>query len=403
MDRYYNPHIPPNVPQARVYDFNIYDYGGKDPFETIHDMFSSGVPEVFWTRHNGGHWLIFGAKAISEAVVDTKRFSSSRPIVPDDQNFDEPFFLPLWSDPPAHAGLRKVIAPLLLPARISKLEERMRRFTESIAARIKERGECEFMREFATEMPVVVFLQFLDLPLSDRERLLEIGENVVKPKPGVHRAAPLQELMDYLRPIIESRLASPGDDVISQLVTQAVDGRPLTGDEMMKLTISVLLGGLETTTSALGFITRFLAGAPAARRQLIENPSLIPAAVEELLRRYPPTLSGRVLTEDFEFRGASMRKGDHAMWTLGMFNLDERQFPDAMRVDFGRKKTPHLTFGAGIHFCVGAFLARAELRIFLERWLSVIPDFTVRSDVPVQYRTGLTMSLENLPLQIRAA
>jgi cytochrome P450 len=146
-------------------------------------------------------------------------------------------------------------------------------------------------------------------------------------------------------------------------------------------------------------MTRYLAESAEAREELIQKPELIPGAVEELLRRFPPTLSGRFVTEDLTFRGAAMKKGDHVLWTLGMFNLDDRQFPDPMKVDFNRKRAQHMTFGGGIHFCVGAFLARTELRIFLKHWLKIIPSFRL-SEPADTYRTGLTMSLTKLLLEI---
>jgi cytochrome P450 len=169
---------------------------------------------------------------------------------------------------------------------------------------------------------------------------------------------------------------------------------------MLRLTTSILLGGLETVTSSLGYITHHLADHPEARRYLIDNPDAIPAAVEEYLRRFPPAVTGRQATDDFEFRQVRVRKRDHVVWSTAMYNLDEKRFSNPMIVDFERKREQHSTFGIGVHFCLGAFLARMELRIFLERWLKHIPNFYVPADATFEHRTGLTMSYKRLPLVI---
>ena len=399
-DPYYNSEVPSHVPKALLHDFNIYDYRGRDPFQSIFEMHHAGLPEIFWTRHNGGHWIILGAEAINEAGPDTERFSSARPMVPDSQNFDDPAFYPLLVDPPHHGRYRKAVAPLLLPARIMQLQGGIRELTAALAQEIRTKGSCEFMREFASVMPAIVFLRYLELPLGDRERLLEMSERTVKPEEGGHRQDPIADLRDYLGPVIRERSVEPGTDIISQLVTRDVEGGPLTFDEMMKLAISILLGGLETTASTLGFITRYLAETPEARRELIAHPELISAAVEELLRRFPPLTAGRLVTGDLEFRGVPMKARDHLNWAHAMFNLDSRKFADPMRVNFNRGQNNHMTFGVGVHFCIGHFLARQELKIFLEEWLKAIPDFRVAPGEEINYRTGMTMSLVNLPLEI---
>jgi cytochrome P450 len=396
-DPFYNPTVPEHVPASLVHDFNLFDYGGREPFSIFHRMHRD-LPEMFWTRNNGGHWVVQGADAIAEMGPDTQRFSSARPYVPDSANFDDPVFYPLLVDPPLHTRYRRAVAPLLLPARIAALDASIREFTRSLAHEIKARGRCEFIADFATVMPVVVFLQYMDLPLSDRAHLVELAEHVVKPKDGDHRGNPVQGLFDYLAPFVDARMARPGNDIVSKIVTQNAEGGPLQWEEIMRLTVSILLGGLETTASVLGFMARYLAETPAARRQLVEHPALAPAAVEEMLRRFSPLMVGRTATADLNFRNVTMKKHDHAAWMLGMFNTDETRFPDAMTVDFRRPKNPHMTFGIGPHFCVGHFLARQELRVFLEEWLKIIPDFRVAPDANIAYRTGVTLGLTHLPL-----
>ncbi|WP_319798853.1 cytochrome P450 [Nitrobacter sp.] len=398
-DPYYNDVVPDTVAPARVRDFNVYDYGGRNPFNVISELHEDGIPEMIWTRHNGGHWVAFGAEAITEIASKPELFSAVRPIVPDDQNLAEPIFLPLTSDPPAHTAYRGVVAPLFTPKHIASLEAGIRAYTNEVAQRIKAKGSCDFMEDFANEMPIVVFLRFIDLPLSDRSRLLELASAVVKPEEG-HRDDPVGNLIDYLRPIIENRFANPGSDVISQIVRSEIDGRPLRPDEMLKLTMSILLGGLETVASSLGYIAHYLADHPEQRIYLRRNKDVLSGAVEELLRRFPPAVTGRQVTHNFDFRGIKVRSGDHVVWSTAMYNLDSSVFEQPMKVDFLRKRTQHSTFGVGVHFCLGAFLARLELKVFLDRWLEVNPNFHVPENAVIHHRTGLTMSYINLPLVI---
>jgi cytochrome P450 len=353
---------------------------------------------MFWTRNNGGHWIILGSDAIAEMGLDTRRFSNRRPYVPDSQNYDDPVFYPLLVDPPAHTRYRRAVAPLLLPTCVSTLDATIRHFTIELARDFRRRGHCEFVADFANVMPVVTFLRFMDLPLTDRERLVELGQQVVKPKVGNTAPDPTQALFDYLAPFIDARMAEPGDDIISKIILQEVEGGPLNREEVLRLAISILLGGLETTASVLGFIALYLAENPKARRELIEGRNLIGAAVEELLRRFSPLMYGRIVTEDFVFRGISLKRDDHVACALGMFNMDERKFSDALSVNFTKTRNRHMTFGIGPHFCVGHFLAKHEIRVFLEEWLKIIPEFRVAPEAEVRYRTGLTLGLADLPL-----
>jgi cytochrome P450 len=399
-DPFYNDSVPDRIPPELVHDFNVYDYGDRNPFELISEMHDIGYPELFWTRNNGGHWIAFGASAIGEITLDTARFSSVQPIVPESEKMSEPYIIPGLSDPPLHTGYRGVVAPLFAMKHVAKLETELGEYADEVALRIKARGHCEFMADFANEMPVVVFLRFLDLPIDDRFRLLQLATAVVRPHAGSDRNEAMENLINYARPVIEERFSNPGTDVISQIVQRKIDDRPLTLDEMLRLTSSVLLGGLETVTSVLGYVTHYLAEHPEARHYIRNNPAIIPNAVEEFLRRFPPATVGRIVTQDFSYRNVEMRKDDHVVWNTGMFNFDRSQVEDPMKVDFHRKRVQHATFGGGVHFCLGAFLARLELRVFLQHWLQKIPNFHVPEGTKLKHRAGLTSTLVELPIVI---
>ncbi|WP_319798880.1 cytochrome P450 [Nitrobacter sp.] len=320
--------------------------------------------------------------------------------MPDHQNLDEPAFLPLVLDPPIHRDYRQLVAPFFMPKAIAGLESRAVAIADELIAAIRARGECEFITDFAARMPVAIFLQLLDIPPRDRLELLDIAGAIIKPETGEHRGSPLDRLFAYVRPIIEARQAEGGTDVISQLITKSVAGRPLTFDEKVKLTATLLLGGLDTVSSSLTFMTAHLARDLALRRRLLNDPSLIPAAVEESLRRFPVASPGRIVRRRATVRGVTFEPGDHVVWPNAMYNLDDHLHANPMRFDVDRKRLPHAGFGVGVHFCIGAFLARMEMRIFLARWLARIPDFSIRPGHDLRYRVGITIALGELPLVI---
>lgn len=401
-DPFYAPDIPDHVPPELVHDFNIFEYNDGDYFEIIDGLFKSGVPPVFWTRHNGGHWVAIGIDAVNEMSTKPNLFSSRRLFVPDNQNSDVMEFPPLDVEPPLHTHYRAVVAPLFGPDRVKTVSENFRALCRKLSEDVRERGECEFIEEVASILPVQIFLDIMNLPREDGPHLRAVAHRILDPnaQDGGDRSIPLGEVEAYLRPIITSRMEQPSGDAISDLVTTTVEGRALTYEEAFKLTRSILLGGLDTTVGTMSYITRYLAYNPAARAELRGNPELIRKAVEEFLRRYPVSVIGRWMTADHDFQGAPVKAGDHVLWPVGAFNFDPSKFTDPMTVDFLRSGNRHATFGVGVHFCVGALLARTELRIFLEEWLDALPDFKVKDDFVSHYRGGFTVILERLDLQV---
>jgi cytochrome P450 len=160
----------------------------------------------------------------------------------------------------------------------------------------------------------------------------------------------------------------------------------------------ILFGGLDTVASTLGFIANFMANSPAHRRQLIEDPTLIDNAVEELMRRFPPSATARTMSRDYEYKGVSFRQGEKVYISPLLAGLDDRRYPNAWDVDFHRKDVLHNSFGTGPHRCPGSMLARLEMRLFLQEWLARIPDFSVRTAEPVVFGAGQVNCVERLVL-----
>ena len=209
-----------------------------------------------------------------------------------------------------------------------------------------------------------------------------------------------QEVWDFLKGCMADRKAHPGDDPLTALVEGDVFGRKMTENEYVGSALNFMLAGLDTTPATLSIVAHYLATQPEQRRRLVEDPSLIPLAVEELLRRFPAGVTGRMVKNDLTYKGVQLKAGDAILSPAILGNLDERRFPDPMTVDFHRKGLNQmLTFGAGPHRCVGSMLARMQIRVFMEEWLKRIPEFHVAEGEVPEMHCGIAMAMTYLPLR----
>jgi camphor 5-monooxygenase len=278
------------------------------------------------------------------------------------------------------------------------LEETVRAVAVELIEAVLPAGRCNFTTAYAEVLPVRIFLALVDLPMSDAARLKYLSDQTTRPDGSMSFVDALQALNDYLVPYVEARRANPGDDLLSTIVQTTINGRALTHEECMNLCTQVLIAGLDTVVNFLGFMMLFLARNPSHRRSLVANPSQIPSAVEEFVRRFGVVSIARLVTRDLDFHGAPLKAGDMILLPTVLHGLDERENPDPMTVDLARGSARHSTFGQGAHHCVGAHLARAELRITLEEWLKRIPDFEVAPGATIECTGGIVGCVRALPL-----
>jgi cytochrome P450 len=387
--------VPPHVPTHLVRDFDFAAIpGAHDDVHLAWQRLHDG-PRLFWSPHYGGHWVATRADDIERIQTDHRVFSHREFSLPRGY---KPFpFVPLEADPPEHADYRRVIAPFFSPVVVAKLESQVRELTISLIESFKPRGSCEFVAEFARHLPVTVFLGMIDLPLAERERFIAWGEVMTRATSSKEKQDVLRQTVEYLSRFIAERTASPKDDLISRVVKAEVNGRPVRQDEVLGMTTLLFFGGLDTVASMLSFVARFLARNPSHRRQLIDDPKLIPGAIEEFLRRHGLSNTVRILNEDAELGGVQLKKDDIIMVPISLHGLDERRFPDALSLDFKRKPV-HATFGNGPHRCPGSNLARTEVRVFLEEWLKRIPEFEITPGEQSRTATGAVNTVTYLPL-----
>jgi cytochrome P450 len=392
--------IPAHVPPDRVFDFDVYNPPGAehDFHLALKRLQDDGYPDIFWSPCNGGHWVAIRGKDIHKIFADYEHFSNTTLTVPKSSAPPVPLY-PIFADPPQHTLYRALINPSFSPKAVAALETKARALAVRLIEELKPQGRCDFVADFAQHLPIEVFMSIVDVPGTDRKQLLEWADGMVRPKqPGdVH--VTIGKIFAYAGQKIAERRANPGEDLITKLTRAEVNGRPLTDEEIVGMVSLILIGGMDTVVTALSFAALFLARNPGHRRQLIEQPKLIPKAVDELLRRFPIVNQGRCVRQDMVYEGVTMKAGEMIIMPTTLHGLDERAFPDPLTVDFNRPTPMHSTFGNGPHRCPGSNLGRTEIKVFIEEWLRRIPDFEVQPGGRIEMRSGVNGTLYGLPLQ----
>jgi len=388
---------PAHVSPERLVDFDYLAPEGheRDVHRAWSRLHAPGIPDIVWTPHYGGHWIATRAADIDAMQLDSARFSHAAVNVPKSEQMIR--VVPLEMDPPEHTPFRALLSPKFGPRPVADLESSVRALAIELIEGFVADGECEFVDAFAKRLPIVVFLRLVDLPLEDRETLLEMTEAAVRGD-SERRQWSFQQLQQYIGKWIVARRAQPGPDLFSTMVNAKVNGRDYTPEETFGMMVNVIFGGLDTVASSIGFLTRHLAEHPSLRQQLVADRALIPVAIEEFLRRFGIPNTARVITRDFEYGGVPFKAGEQIMLPKALHGLDERRYADPLTVDFARPSSRHAAFGDGPHRCPGAGLARMELRVFLEEWLSRIPDFGIKPGASPVTSSGNVNGMMVLPL-----
>ena len=312
--------------------------------------------------------------------------------------------IPLQIDPPEHKNYRKLLDPIFAPRQVALLEDQTRSLVRDIIEPLVAAGTCNFHLAVAETLPTTVFLQLLGLPVSRAKEFIELKDGIIRPPVTTseerveYTAVVGQKIYQVLQDAIDQRMEQRSDDFISMFLDAEVDGQRLTNDDVLDIGYLFFLAGLDTVTASLDCMFSYLAQHPEQRKQLVDDPSLIPHAIEEMLRWETPVQAVvRVTTKDTEIKGCPIEEGRVVAVMLGSANTDEQVWDDVEHIDFHRAENRHIAFGGGAHRCLGSHLARMELRVALEEWHRLIPDYHLVEGIELLYSQGLR-SVDNLEL-----
>ncbi len=313
--------------------------------------------------------------------------------------------IPLNVDPPMHSKYRKLLDPLFSPKRMDEQEANITRRVNGFIDTFIERGECNFSEEFAELFPSSVFLGLMGLPEEELRMFLHMRDGILHPEKWDENAmldpearsavmnAAGQEIYEYFGNLVDRRRKQPADDIITRFVEVEIDGEQLSRNDILDICFLFLIAGLDTVSDTLTCSYAFLATHPEHRRMIVDDPAVIPTAVEELLRWESPVPSGvpRLAKCPVELpSGAHVGEGTMVMPSYGAANVDPVVYDDPFEVRFDRQQNPHIAFGGGVHRCLGSHLARRELRITLKEWHRRIPDYRIKpGHEKLEYPPGL--------------
>lgn len=375
-----------------------------DPYP-IQDELRATCPVAHSDRY-GGTWLPTRHADVSAIANDTEHFTSRSVVVtehrPPMELAPEGIAPPISSDPPVHTAARRQLLPVFSPAIIEKLEISTRAYCQELIADLKGKDVVDAAADYAAHIPVRVIANMLGLPEEDgdlfRGFVLHVLEGVALPLE--QRIEGFQNLFEYLMPKINERHANPTDDLISFLLTQERDGRPADPFEVVRTVALLLIAGIDTTWSAIGASIWHLAKEPADLKRMVNEPELMPLAIEEFLRAYAPVTMARLVKEDFEFQGCPMKAEEWVLLSFPAANRDPEFFENPDQVILDRSPNRHAAFGLGMHRCAGSHLARMEMRVAIEEWIAAFPEFTLADPEAVRWSGGQVRGPRILPVQV---
>ncbi len=367
-----------------------HDYMAK-----LHDT----MPPIWYDVSNiGNAWNLIKHKDALYMLRHPEYFSNEGatpfPRDPDDYFY----FIPIEIDPPDHKKYRAILDPIFSPKGVLALEDKIRTLANDLIDEVIDKGECEYTTAFGRPLPVSVFLDLMGLPQEKRDTFVTWAVDLLHSNDREIMARSMQSISAYLKEVIQEKTENPDDKVISRIVHARVDDRPMTAPEIFGYVIFLFIGGLDTVFATLNNIWLWLANNPDRRQEIVNDPDNINAQVEELLRVFSVTFSGRMVAQDFELHGVQLKKGDRVTSVLPACNYDPDVFPDPTRVDFHRPRKPILAFAGGPHSCLGAHLARLEVKVALQEWMRRIPDFSLKPGTEIEYRPGGVIGPEHVPL-----
>lgn len=392
--------VPDHVPPELIRQAGII-YSPEflaDPYKFFAGMHEKFPPIFYDVGPFGNAWVLTKHEDALFALRHAEYFSNedATPFPRDPEDYF--YFIPIEVDPPEHRKYRNIVDPIVSPQGVLKLEERIRALANELIDDIIDKGECEFDEAFGRPLPVLVFLDLMGLPRDMCDTFVSWAMALLHSNDRAIMGQTLKTIGDYLKTAIADKKANPDDGLVSRIVHAEIDGKPISEKEAFGFATFLFIAGLDTVFATLNNMWLWLARNPERRQEIIDNPENINAQVEELLRVFSVTFSGRTVAQDIEMHGVQLKKGDKITSILPACNFDPDVFPNPTEVNFHRPKKIILAFTVGVHSCMGAHLARLEIKIALQEWLKRIPDFKVKPGAETIYRPGGVIGPESVPL-----
>ena len=395
--------VPDHVPPECVWDndFAAFLAEGDDPYLAggrLHDG-----PGVIWATnasHGMASWIFTHHQTVQEGFANARKFSSLRgPLTEAVMNPDW-MLLPVESDAPFHKYYRQVLRPFFTPEAIGARQAEVQALTDRLVDSFIDRGECEFVSEFASIFPNAMVVSLMGLPQEMLLQFLEWEEIAIHGKSAAEQLGAGIAIHDYLRDFVEEqqRTGKPASELMEAILAGQMADRPFNQDEILGVVYLLFIAGLDTVFSSMGWMMKHLATDPALQDRLRNNPQDMPAAVDEFTRAFGVSAPSRIVAEDLVFEGVPMKKGEHILLPTYLAGRDPRAFPDPHVIDIDRRPR-HVTFGLGSHLCIGIHLAKREMKIMIETFLRRMNNIRVAEDKPCTYHTSNTIGLDCLPLE----
>ena len=391
--------VPDHVPPECVWDhdFSAFLHELEDPYLSGGRLHEG--PGILWATlaaHGQPAWIFTQHALVAEGFADHEKFSSARAAnnVVMDPNW---MLLPVEADKPQHYYYRRVLVPFFTPAAINARASAVQELCSSLIEGFADRGSCEFVSEFAAILPNAIVISLLGMPREMLPQFLQWEETIIHGATIDDRLAAGQAVISYLKGFIAAQKASPGTELAQAIFSGKMEDRPLNDAEILGLFYLLFVAGLDTVTSTLGWIMRHLAADQALQARLRGSPRDIPAAIEEFTRAFGVSAPTRTVANDLVFHGVPMKKGEPVLLPTFLAGRDPRAWPNPHVIDIDRKPR-HVTFGAGPHVCLGIHLAKREMRVMLEMFVSRLTNIRIPEDGRVEFHTTNTIGLDRLDL-----
>ena len=374
----------------------------------IWDQLRSGCPVAHTDRY-GGAWLPVTHADVSAVARDTDHFSSEGAVLSNKPPRDQWISMapiggapPITSDPPFHADARRLLLPAFSPQVVAEWEPEIRRLCNELIDNMGDLDTVDAAVQYAQNIPVYVIARMLGLPLEDSDYFRETVHMVLE-EIGAEfgeRQGAFEKLDAYLGMHVRDHIENPKDDLIGFLLNAKIYDQPLSPEHVVGTIILLMVAGIDTTWSSIGSSIWHLAQHPADLQRMVNEPELLPTAIEELLRMYAPVTMARIVSQDAEIGGCPVKAGDSVLLPFPAANRDPEVFPDADKVIIDREENRHVAFGLGIHRCLGSNLARLELRVAVEVFIQRFPKFELANPSSVTWSLGQVRGPRKLPVRI---